>query len=437
MDRSVIDVSMDGSGPLTRSLNDFSTSGFIRDDAPHWSIEPFIPLQIDALIGYLLGRGELDSGDVQPFRQFCGDLDKIMHERSGSYHTRFRQKYIPLDPDNDSRSVHASPAVDGLTPAVDGLATGPGPHEQGTDSSADEVKPTVDKTSARIGGAITLCEEVLSEAGYRRLSQEDLEQCAGIVSQWGVPLHVDFDLFERLVVFARGDVIGTKLRRRLRTMYRRESVSVPIYQRMVVLFQLRTDDKSDERLAASTLHLRMFKNIPKQDVDTLLPGSRVRISGVDHIKIILPSLGGFLISLRKIAQYALLFAALALHWTAILFFLLIGYLVKSVMSYFQTKNRYQLNLTRNLYFQRLDTNAGVGYRMVQQAHRQSSLEAILAYYAILTHGEPISSRRLRRRCERMIREAIDVEFAFRVESAIERLTAMQVIAPEGDRWKLK
>lgn len=420
---------MHGSGPLTRSLKELSTSGFIRDDAPHWSIEPFIPLHIDPLIDYLIGRRELEQDEVQPFRKFCDDVDRIMHQRSGSYQTRFRHKYVPLDPDNDSRSAHASPAH------ID--STGLSAQADADSGAADQnAALATDKTSVRIGEAIALCEELLNQAGYHRLSQEDIEQCTGMVSQWGVPLHVDFQLFEQLVVYARGDVIGSKLRRRLRTLYRREAVAVPIYQRMAVLFQLRSDDKSDERLAASTLHLRMFKNIPKQDVETLLPGARVRISGVDRVKIILPSLGGFLISLRKIAQYVLLFAALALHWTAILFCLLIAYLVKSVMSYFQTKNRYQLNLTRNLYFQRLDTNAGVGYRLIQQAHRQSSLEVILAYYAMLTHREAISSRRLRRRCERLLREAMDVEISFRVDAALQHLTSMEVIRAEGNQWKL-
>ena len=184
---------------------------------------------------------------------------------------------------------------------------------------------------------------------------------------------------------------------------------------MFVYFRLRDDDDSEENLTAACVHLRLFKNVPKQDIDTLLPGSRIRISGIDHAKIIVPSLGGFLMSLRKIAQYALLFAVIALHWTAILVVLLIGYLIKSVMSYFQTRNRYQLSLTRNLYFQKLDTNAGVGYRIIEQAHRQSSLEAILAYYAMETNADPISTRRLRRRCERIIREAIDVEVEFQVD----------------------
>ena len=115
--------------------------------------------------------------------------------------------------------------------------------------------------------------------------------------------------------------------------------------------------------------------------------------------------------------------------------LVVGYLVKSVLSYFQTKNRYQLNLTKNLYFQKLDTNAGVAYRMIQQAHRQSSVEAILAYHAILASDHPISTRKLRRRCERVIREAVDVEVDFQVDRAIARLLDMKVIAAHGEHWR--
>ena len=149
-----------------------------------------------------------------------------------------------------------------------------------------------------------------------------------------------------------------------------------------------------------------------------------------------PELMG-LISLQKMAQitrFVLLFAAIALHWTAVLIVLLCGYMVKSVMSYFQTKNRYQLNLTRNLYFQKLDTNAGVAFRMIQQAHRQATLEATLAYYATLTSEEPISKRRLRRRCERMLREAIDVEVDFQVDRALQQLIDLGAVKQDGERW---
>lgn len=429
MDRLLLDYSIDGSGPLTRSLDDVSTSGFIRDDAPHWAIETFIPMDVHTLIEYLLSRPDLSSDQTQHFRNFCGEVDSLLHQQRMAYHQQFCDAYAHLDPDTDSRNPFAD-RPDQVQQVPTDL------NERERELHDDHVS---DAASSRTDAAdvILLCEQVLEEAGYTRLTQEEIEKCAGVASQWSVPLYVDFDLFDQLIVYARGDIIGTRLRRRLRKLYRRESVAVPIYQRMVVVFQLSHDDNSPENLAASALHLRMFKNIPKQDIDMLLPGTRVRISGVDRVKIIVPSLGGFLMSLQKMAQitrFVLLFAALALHWTAVLVVLLCGYMVKSVMSYFQTKNRYQLNLTRNLYFQKLDANGGCAYRVFQQAHRQVSLEMILAYYAILTSDQPISTRRLRRRCERMLREAVDVEVAFRVDPTLERLAEMKAIVQREDRW---
>ena len=82
------------------------------------------------------------------------------------------------------------------------------------------------------------------------------------------------------------------------------------------------------------------------------------------------------------------------------------------------------------YFQKLDANAGVGYRIIQQAHRQEYCESILAYYALSTSNEPISHRKLRRRCERIVREAIGIEIDFRVEPALATLRELELINEE-------
>ncbi len=115
--------------------------------------------------------------------------------------------------------------------------------------------------------------------------------------------------------------------------------------------------------------------------------------------------------------------------------LMIGYLVKSVFSYFQTKNKYQLSLTRNLYFQKTDTNAGAVYHGIQQSHQQQVLEGILAQYALITSDQPLSRRRLRRRCERLMREAINVEIDFQVDRALKWLQQAGSIREVDDRWE--
>ncbi|KAA1258769.1 hypothetical protein LF1_12920 [Rubripirellula obstinata] len=418
---------MEGDGPLTRSLirspllesfGEGSTSGFIAEDAAHWAIEAFIPVQPDQWCHYLASRIKQDTGETDDaqtrsnFDQAVFKITESVRQFSSAQQFEFANVYRSIDPDRDTKDL-SSPESEVV----------------GDTEPADLMRPQID-------AAIELLHPMLDQAGYTRLSQEQIEECVGVASQWGVPLHVDFSLFEQLVVYARGDIIGTRFKRRLRKFYRRESVQVPIYQRMVVMFQLSEDQNADETLVAASLHLRMFKNIPKQDIDMLLPCSRVKISGVDRVKIVLPSLGGFLMSLRKIASYALLFAVLALHWTAILTVLVLGYLVKSTLSYFQTKNRYQLNLNRNLYFQKLDTGAGVGFHLAAQASSQRQVESILAYYAIATHGQPISDRKLRRKCERIVRESINVEIDFQVDRAVKLLVELGLITPTEAGWQV-
>ena len=431
MSRILSGFSLAGATTVGGSFYNATTDGLIQRDAGHWSIEPYIPLKADGLTDYLLQRGELPVEQHPAFRQACETLDRLHHQRTGAYHRRFSQSYAWVDPDSDCKPLSPATAAGTETPAAAApVAPAAAPAAGAVDAGA------VDAGAVEFQQVIELVDEIMEDAGYRRVKREDIESCVGVASQWAVPLHVDLAMFEHLVVYARGDIIGTRFRRRLRSLYRLEAVEVPVYQRMTVVFQLKTEVHGEENLDTKTVHLRMFKNIPKQDIDTLLPGARVRISGMDHAKIIVPSLGGFLISLRKIAQYALLFAVIALHWSLILVGLLIGYLIKSTWGYFEARKKRELKLTRNLYFQKLDTNAGVGHRIIQQSHRQAMVELIVAYYALKTAETPLSTRRLRRRCERILREAIDVEIDFQVDRTLARLQQMGCIALDGEHWRM-
>ena len=390
---------------MTRSIDNANTSGFIADDALHWAIESYIPVETSDLKRYLVSRDELDAEPKKRFLELCRHFEKVVHEQTGAYHTEFSSLYTDFDPDFDGRLPM-------------------GIESENTQSHIDEL--------------MSLSDQILQDAGYRELEQAEIENCVGVASQWGVPLHVNFDVFEQLAVYARGDVVGTRYRRRLRRLYQPEEVDVPIYQRIVVIFRLVEDEPSEEELRASVLHMRMFKNIPKQDVDMLLPGTRVRLSKIDRAKIIVPSLGGLVLSLRKIFQFVLIFAALTLYSTFVLVGLIlaaIGYVVKSVLSYFRTKDRYLLSLTRNLYFQKLDTNAGVAYRMIQQSQRQCSIECAVTLFSILANDDPISRRKLRRRCERILRESIDVEIDFQIDRALDRLSKAGLVQSNEDLWR--
>lgn len=449
---------------MGRSFFNATTDGMIQEDAGHWSIEPYIPLKTDTLADYLVQRGELSESLHAEFRQRCDVIDRLHHELTGAYHRQFTSCYASVDPDSDckpllsdsggdphdalqdipqvttdheklSTQLAASQSIQQIS-ATGKTRSGDSALSESRAEKATSIEPEKIETKEQMQQVIELFGQIMDDAGYKKVERADIEKCVGVASQWGVPLHVDLDLFEQLVVYARGDIMGTRFRRRLRKMYRMEAFEIPVYQRMVVAFRLKSELQGDEALSTDQMHLRMFKNIPKEDVDTLLPGARVRISGLDHVKIIVPSLGGFLMSLRKIAQYAILFAVIALHWSLILVGLLIGYLIKSTLGYFEAKKKRELKLTRNLYFQKLDTNAGVGHRIIQQAHRQRTCELVVACYALQTADEPLSPRRLRRRCERILREAVGVEIDFQIERVLSSLQQFDAAVSDGKRWRL-
>ncbi|MCA9138672.1 MAG: DUF3754 domain-containing protein [Planctomycetales bacterium] len=412
VDRILTTWSIDGTGPLTRGITEASTSGWLDPDAAHWSIEAFLPIETQTLVEYLVHRGtnrsELDANQMQRFEHAVTAISELVATKTSQYQAQFSDAYHAVDPDSDCKT----------------------PIDLQCETIADKSEQLM-----------SLCDDILVDAGYKKLTQDDIEKCVGVASHWGVPMTANFGLFRQLAVYARGDVIGRRCKRRIRNLYRMEMVDVAIYQRLVVLFQLSEDHEHGEMLSAGQFHLRIFKNIPKQDVDMLLPGTQVRLSKLDRVKVIAPSLGGWLLSLQKISRFVLVTLALAAYYsTALVIGLVlaaIGYCVKSFFSYFQTKNRYLLDLTRNLYFQKLDTNAGAAFQIIQQAGRQSTDEAVLAFYALATESEPISRRRLRRKCERLIREAIDVEIDFRVDRALNRLLELGLVRmPADDKVQL-
>lgn len=373
---------------------------------------------------------ELDDRQRDQFQAGVELLESKTAQRTSRYHSQFAELYRSVDPDTDCKEPddlksRDDSSSDTIVSEVSEEASEDDLALAETSPEQEINDPIEEERLKRTDELLHLCDQILTDAAYERLTQEDIEKCVGIASPWGVPMSANFGVFHRLAVYARGDIIGKRYKRRLRKLYKNEIVDVAIYQRLVVLFQLAEDHERGELLSADQFHLRIFKNIPKQDVDMLLPGTKVRLSKFDRAKVIVPSIGGWLFSLQKISRFVLVTLALAAYYsTALVIGLVlagIGYAVKSFLSYFQTRNRYLLDLTRNLYFQKLDTNSGAGFQIIQQAGRQLTCESILAYYAILSSGEPISRRRLRRKCERILREAIEVEVEFRVDQAAQSL----------------
>jgi hypothetical protein len=320
--------------------------------------EHFLPLRKRDLISLLACDSRLDERQREQFLALCRLLDSTFHFEYHRQLESLKDAYAPFDPDAETAAVI--------------------PH------SPEGRQAVLDALCRQLA-------ELLERANFQRLSREQLEQALRAASNGGVNLHVDFDVFDRLEVYSRGDSLSRRTFRRWRRLWRPESREVRVYQRLVVLFRLREDAQRPAQADSQTVYLKLFKNIPHDDVEMLLPGCRVRMTLFDQAKIWLPTLTGLIVTLIKIAKGALLLAFAGMY--GLLGFLglvggTIGYGVKSFLGFLRTKDKHQLNLTRSLYYGNLDNNAGVLCRLLDEAEEQELRETVLAYFLLWREAPP-------------------------------------------------
>src|SRR5262249_423320 len=155
-----------------------------------------------------------------------------------------------------------------------------------------------------------------------------------------------------------------------------------------------------------------------------LPGARVRMSRVDRSRVGLPLLSGLAMALYNVAQD---FLTLIMHYLAqpsmILWGLATGaisYGTRSYWNYLSLRQRYNLNLTQVLYFQNLDTNAGVLFRVLDEAQEEECREALLTYFLLWRHApaEGMSRTALADAVEKFLRERADLHVAFEIDDGL-------------------
>ncbi len=373
-----------------------------RPDSPH---EHFIPIRKSDLLWALMCDADLRDEDRRELKRYCGLLDATIHYQFNQRLERLKELYAPFDPDAAT------------VPVAD---DNPAERERQLPALFDRIA------------------ELLRKANYRKLDRNEIETATDAASEWGLRLHVDFQAFERLDVYACGDVLAKRERRRWWNAYRKEEVLVPLYQRLVVIVRLREHKWHDKQVDINAVYLKMFKNIPKQDVDMLLPGTRFRMSMLDRGKILLPTASGVVLAVVKIIKGAVVLAFSGVYGLLALVTGMIGYGVKSFLGYQHTRDRYHLNLTRSLYFQNLDNNAGVLFRILNEAEEQEFREAVLGYFLLWRRAgcEGWTLEELDRAAEACLARMLGFHVDFEVRDALQKLVRWGAVEPAGaGRWR--
>jgi len=178
----------------------------------------------------------------------------------------------------------------------------------------------------------------------------------------------------------------------------------------------------------------------------LLPATKIKLSMVDRGKIILPTLSGMIISIYKLIQ-KLIVLTLAITVSKILawiFFIVAigGYIVKSVLGYFRTKNNFEFGLTRSLYLKNLDNNSSVLFRVLHEAEEQELMEAILCYMMLWNYCRShncelgLTELEIDQMVEGHLFEQTNIDVDFEIHDALGKLARLGLINVDSEgRWK--
>lgn len=388
--------------------------GRIASPLQSWGREHYIPLKTQELIEYLVQKQRENGCDSEALERLFRQFVSLIHQQYRKHHEQLLLLYHDFDPDADVMPTQIDVPIFG---------------------SNQERDLACRKLFSEVADS-------LEYANYRRLKPREIQLALNVASYWGVRLKIRFSSFRRLEVYGRGDIIAKRTKRDWYRLFRLSEVDVPIYQRLVVIFRTKEFQNLPELLDPDCVHVRMFKNIPKLDVDMMLPGSQIKMTWMDTGKIGVPTLWGLMMLASKIAKSIGLLAFLgAVKFFGSFVFVIaiviasLFYGVKSVFSYTTAKRRYQLNVARNLYYQNLDNNLGALLRIEEESEQQESCEAILAYFVLNNStSEHMSTEQVDREAESILNAITGIEIDFDVEDALRDLAGMGILRMTSDGW---
>jgi hypothetical protein len=377
----------------------------------------YIPLRPADLVRLLGNEPSVTIFEREQFHRLCQLVSASIHHE---YHSRLEElkaAYSPFDPDDDAT-------------------------RQAVLNEAD-----VKAGSNKLFGAF---DEILARANYRRLSRDEIERAIHSPSHAGLRLHIDLDLFERLEVYVRGRCEVPANERRWRKAVGwlglffvsspgHVPATVSAYRRLAIIFRLRQGSPLTDPLDARAVMLKLFKDIPQDDIEKLLPGASVRMGLFEQAQIVVPTLSGIALTLIKLLKGAAAVAYAGLYGLIAFLGLIggaIGYGVKSFFSYLRTREKHQLCLTRQLYYQNLDNNAGVLYHLLNEAEEQEFREVILGWWLLWRGGLAGSAaEQIDRAAESWLKARCGIDADFEVSDALAKLNRLQMARQSSQRWR--
>jgi hypothetical protein len=384
--------------------------------------ERFIPFRKTSIV--TMCADEVPPEERESFRAFAELLASLLHHEFRGRLEELKDTYYPFNPDTGTRTIG--------------------------ELDASERRSAQERL---VEGLTALAED----ANFERISTDDLDRAFVEESLLKVRLEADFDDFEQVVFYRRGEHTRQEEVKRLFGL-RRRTIEFTNYAKVLVFvkfkdaahFEATGKDVEDLPFQPGSTIIKLFQDVPRADLEMLFPNARVRMRLIDKLLIGVPAVvSGIIMVVTKLIAALIPVLLLLGFWlgahdepvelnqgqlvalgAGLMAFG--GFLVRQFTKFKNRKIQFMKALSENLYFRNLDNDAGVFHHLLDAAEEEEVKEAVLAYHFLRSAGRPVTAAELDGRIEDWFARRWDATFDFEVDDGVDKLRRLRLIDEDGE-----
>ena len=298
---------------------------------------------------------------------------------------------------------------------------------------------------------------VLENGNYTRIDQETLDKAFKESDLIGLKLSIDFNAFKDYELYVRGNHKAKETVTKF--IFWKKEIEVEYYDRVMIYLNYNEADYLKEKkvklrklpIDPGSIGLKIFKRVPKKDLETIFPNAVPRMSTTDKLLFWVPGVGGGISLLSTkvipalIGMYGayqsgeaidLLNSKASLNQGLIALGILCAYLFRQYSNFVNKKIKYGKMLSDSLYFKNLGNNSGAFYSLLNSSEEEVLKETILAYAFLHRSENPLTASALDSQIESWFKTELNTELDFDVKDALLRLKNIGLGLETSGKWEV-
>ncbi|KAF2327212.1 TMEM143 family protein [Flavobacterium daemonense] len=298
---------------------------------------------------------------------------------------------------------------------------------------------------------------VLERGNYHRIDKQTLETALAESDLIGLDLSIDFNAFKDYELYVRGQ---HKAKEKIKKfIFWKKEVEIEYYDRVLIYLNYSDADYLAAKkvklgkmpIDPGSIVLKIFKRVPKNDLETIFPNAIPRMSLKDKMLLWIPGIfGGIsLLSAKVIPALInmynayetgeaidLLNSKTSLNQGLIALGILSIYCFRQYNNFVNKKIRYSKILSDSLYFKNLGNNSGAFYSLLNSSEEEVLKETILAYSFLNRNNHPLTAEELDTQIESWFETTLKTELDFDVNDALLKLKSIGLGIENNGKWSV-